>query len=139
MQDQFPVIKKQNLKHEEYAQKSVQDLFPEDVIRSATVKQFNFPSSCIAINKGNNTFSIQKLPQMVQLSCVNAIAVTDIDNNGAADIVLGGNNFGFLPQFGRQDASYGHVLLNDKTGVFTWVSPVKSGRLLKAKSVTLFR
>lgn len=133
MQDQFPVIKKQNLKHEEYAQKSVQDLFPEDVIRSATVKQFNFPSSCIAINKGNNTFSIQKLPQMVQLSCVNAIAVTDIDNNGAADIVLGGNNFGFLPQFGRQDASYGHVLLNDKTGVFTWVSPVKSGLLVEGE------
>src|SRR5690606_13825880 len=30
MEDQFPVIRKQNLKHEEYAVKSIQGLFPAD-------------------------------------------------------------------------------------------------------------
>lgn len=132
MQDQLPVIRKQNLKHEEYATKSIQELFPEDLLQSSAVKQFNFPFSCVAINQGNNTFAIQHLPQMVQLSCINTICVTDIDNNGSPDLVLGGNKFGFLPQFGRQDASFGHVLLNDK-GVFKWVSPVKSGLLVEGE------
>ena len=130
LQDQFPIIKKQNLKHEEYAEKSIQELFPEDVIRSATVKQFTYSSSCVAINEGNNKFTIQKFPQMVQLSCVNAICVTDIDNNGIVDLVLGGNKFNFLPQFGRQDASYGHVLMGEKNDGFNWISPERSGLLV---------
>ena len=100
------------------------------MIRLATVKQFNYPSSCVAINEGNNKFTIQKLPQMVQLSCVNAVCITDIDNDGIADLVLGGNKFSFLPQFGRQDANYGHVLMGEKNGGFNWISPVKSGLLV---------
>ncbi|HRN58361.1 MAG TPA: CRTAC1 family protein, partial [Agriterribacter sp.] len=104
----------------------------EDLLQSSAVKQFNFPFSCVAINQGNNTFIIQHLPQMVQLSCINTICVTDIDNNGSPDLVLGGNKFGFLPQFGRQDAGYGHVLLNDN-GVFKWVSPATSGLLVEGE------
>lgn len=133
MQVQFPFIKKQNLKYEDYATKSIQELFPEDVIRSSTVREFDFPSSCIAVNQGNNSFSIYKLPQMVQLSSVNAICTTDIDGDGAIDLILGGNDFNFLPQFGRQDASYGNVLLNDKAGGYNWIGPLKSGLLVEGE------
>jgi hypothetical protein len=41
--------------------------------------------------------------------------------------LLGGNEFGFLPQFGRLDASFGHVLLGDGKGGFSWISPDRSG------------
>lgn len=133
MQDQFPVIKKQNLKHWEYANKSIQELFTEEVIKKATVKLFNFSSSCIAVNQGNNTFAVERLPSMVQLSSVNAIAAADINDDGFTDLVLGGNKFGFLPQFGRQDASYGHVLLNNKAGSFDWLKPTKSGLLVEGE------
>lgn len=129
MQDQFPVIKKQNLKNEAYAEKTIQQLFPDDAIRSAVVKQFNYPASCVAINEGNYRFSVQKLPEMVQLSSVNAICVTDIDGNGVSDLILGGNEFGFLPQFGRLDASFGHVLIGENGGNFTWIPPAQSGVL----------
>ncbi|HRN55314.1 MAG TPA: VCBS repeat-containing protein [Agriterribacter sp.] len=132
IQDQLPVIRRQNPDHEAYATKSIQELFPEELLRASTVKQFNFPFSCVAINQGNNRFTIQHLPQMVQLSCVNTICVTDINNDGAPDLVLGGNKFGFLPQFGRLDASFGHVLLNNK-GVFQWVDPAKSGLLIEGE------
>jgi hypothetical protein len=40
---------------------------------------------------------------------------------------MAGNRFVFSPQFERQDASFGHVLLNDKKGNFTWVDPSRSG------------
>ncbi len=45
LQDEIPSIKKQNLKHEDYAKKSIQELFSPEVIKTCTVKQFNYPSS----------------------------------------------------------------------------------------------
>jgi hypothetical protein len=123
----LPSLKKKGLHHSDYAKLTIQDLLPSDVLSHAVVKEFNEPSSIIAINKGNGQFSIQKLPVMVQLSSVNAIQCTDINGDGFPDLVLGGNEFGFLPQFGRLDASFGHVLLNDGKGGFTWIDPRRSG------------
>lgn len=127
LQDEVPFIKKQNLKHEDYANKSIQQLFPEDVFKKCIVKEFNFPSSIVAINKGNGQFIIHKLPVMTQLSSVNAIYPMDVDHNGTSDLILGGNLYTFLPQFERLDASFGDVLLNDGKGNFRWVSQKKSG------------
>ena len=39
-------------------------------------------------------------------------------------------NSAFLPQFGRLDGSFGHVLLGDGKGGFTWIDPRRSGLLL---------
>jgi hypothetical protein len=127
LEGQIPLLKKQNLKHGKFATRSVQELFPPAVLDSALVKTFNYPSSIVAFNKGNGKFSIQKLPVMVQLSSVNAISCIDIDHDGSKDLVLGGNDFGFLPQFGRLDASTGHILLNDGKGRWTWTNTDRSG------------
>ena len=127
MEDQLPSLKKQNLRHAEYAKKAIQDLFPSQLLDSAQVKLFNYPSSIIAINEGNGHFRIQRLPTTVQLSSVNAITVLDIDHDGHPDLILGGNEFGFLPQFGRLDGSLGDVLLGDSKGNFTCLGPDRSG------------
>jgi hypothetical protein len=131
--DQFPGLKKQNLKHSDYARKSIQDLFPEPVIKSAEVKQFNYSSSVVAINDGKGGFSIQKLPLMTQLSSVNAIESMDINGDKQNDLLLGGNMFGFPPQFGRLDGSYGHVLINGGKDVLNWTEPQKSGLSLRGE------
>jgi hypothetical protein len=68
---------------------------------------------------------------MVQLSSVNAIKAVDINNDNKPDLVMGGNLFGFPPQFGRLDASYGHVLINDSNGKFNWIEPKRSGLSLR--------
>jgi hypothetical protein len=127
MEMQLPFLKKQNLKHAGYAQKSIQELMPGSLLDSAQVKLFNYPSSIIAINEGNGHFSIQPLPPMVQLSCVNAIRAIDLNGDGFPDLVMGGNEFGLLPQFGRLDGSLGHVLLNNGKGGFSWLPPSRSG------------
>ncbi|HWB90750.1 MAG TPA: VCBS repeat-containing protein, partial [Puia sp.] len=127
MEDQIPSLKKQNLKHAEYAKRSIQDLFPAPEIDSAIVKQFDFCSSIVAFNRGNGKFAISRLPDMVQLSSVNAIISTDVNGDGHPDLVLGGNEFGFLPQFGRLDGSLGDILLNDGTGRFTFLYPDRTG------------
>ena len=97
MEDQIPSLKKQNLKHAAYAKKSIQELFPAAQLDSAQVQLFNYCSSIVAINKGNGQFSIRPLPVMVQLSSVNAAACADLNGDGAPDLVLGGNEFGFPP------------------------------------------
>jgi len=78
LEDQLPSIKKNNLKNEEYSQKSIQDLFSKDLLTKCVVKQFDYVSSIVAINNGNGNFTIKKLPAMSQLSCINAIHCMDI-------------------------------------------------------------
>lgn len=116
MTDQLPSLKKQNLQHHEYAKKKIQELFDAEQIGKATVKQVNYTTSCVAINEGNGKFAIQELPVAVQFSCVNTIRCADINNDGKTDVILGGNEFGFQPQFGRLDACAVTVLLNTGKG-----------------------
>jgi hypothetical protein len=131
--DQFPALKKGNLRHSDYASKTIHDLFPENVLAKASTLIFNYSSSIVAINNGKGGFTIQLLPLMVQLSSVNAICATDINNDNIPDLVLGGNMFGLPPQFGRLNASYGHVLINDGKGNFNWLDPKTSGLFLRGQ------
>ncbi|HKP33105.1 MAG TPA: VCBS repeat-containing protein [Chitinophagaceae bacterium] len=125
MQEQLPVIKKQNLRHGDFATKTIQELFKPELLSKAVVKKFNYSSSVIAYNEGGGKYKIERLPTMMQLSSVNAIVCTDINGDGKVDIVAGGNRYGFPPQFGRLDGSFGDVLLNDGKGKFEWYG--KSG------------
>ncbi len=127
LQDQIPSIKKQNLKHSEYAKKTMKELFPADLLNKSIVKVFNYGSSIVAFNKGNGHFVIQKLPPLTQTSSINAIHQIDINHDGYMDLVIGGNKFGFPPQFGRLDASYGDILINDHKGGFTRLDYSQSG------------
>ena len=67
------------------------------------------------------------------MSCINAITCTDLNKDGFIDLVLGGNQFGFLPQFQRLDANMGDVLLNDGKGNFKWVDASETGLQLKGE------
>jgi hypothetical protein len=125
--EQFPGLKKANLKHRDYAGKSIEDLFGKEKLKNAEVKYFQYVSSIIAFNDGNGNFTIEPLPARVQLSSVNAICIEDLNADGSPDLVMGGNCFGFPPQFGRLDASFGHVLFNNGKGGFEWIPPVRSG------------
>jgi hypothetical protein len=125
--EQLATLRKQNLKHRDFANKSVNELFKEEDIKGAVQKKFEYASSCVAINDGTGKFAIRKLPVNVQLSSVNAILPTDVNNDGLIDLILGGNEFNLLPQFCRLDASFGHVLLNKGRNTFDWTYPDKSG------------
>lgn len=133
MQEQLPVIKKTSLKNEVYAKKTFQELFTAESIDKSIVKKFTWASSCVAINNGNGNFNIQKLPPMAQLSCVNVVFTTDVNKDGHIDLVLGGNQFGFLPQFERLDASEGDILINDGKGNFTWQPAAATGLHLRGE------
>jgi hypothetical protein len=127
MEFQMPILKKQNLKHGEFAKKTIQDLLPPELLKTSQIKIFNYCPSVVAINNGNGRFTIQPLPAMVQFSSVNAIRCADLNGDGFPDLLIGGNEYGFLPQFGRLDGSFGDVLINDGKANFSFMSNAKSG------------
>jgi hypothetical protein len=127
METQLPMLKKQNLLHKDFANKSIRELFSSQTLSVSKVKEFNFPGSVIALNQGQGRFAVKALPPAAQLSSINAIHCEDINGDGLPDMILGGNDFGFTPQFGRLDGSYGLVLINEGKGEFLVEDSRQSG------------
>ncbi len=127
MQEQIPLIKKENLNYKDYAVKTFQELFSAEAVKKAIMKTYNYTSSVIAWGKGNGEFEIQRLPNDVQYSSLNAILPIDVNGDQKLDLVLGGNQFGFIPQFGRLDANYGLVLVNKGNRKFEVLDDKVSG------------
>ena len=125
--DQIASLRKQNLTHNVFANKSMAELFEKPILEKTAVRTANYAGSIIAFNEGGGTFTIQKLPPQAQFSSVNALLCTDVNGDGTVDIIAGGNNFGFQPQFARLDAGYGTVMLNRGNRNFSCLLSVASG------------
>ncbi len=129
----LPGLKKQNLKHADYATKSMQDLFQPEVLKRADVKTATYFKSAVALNQGDGEFTLLALPREVQFSCVCDAYCGDLNGDGLPDILMAGNDEGFLPQFSKLDGSYGHTLLNQGDGAFKWIPPARSGFFVKGQ------
>ncbi|MBT8280590.1 MAG: VCBS repeat-containing protein [Muriicola sp.] len=129
--NQIVSLKKQNLKASEYARKTIEELWPKTVFDNSITKKSGISESVIAINEGNGQFRIKILPSRVQLSCVCGISCADVNNDGYLDLIMGGNNFEFKPQFSRLDANYGNVLLGNKDLDYKWEEYTKSGFFIR--------
>ena len=130
---QIPMVKKKNLSYADYAKKTFQELFAKEVVENTIQKEATIQESVIAINKGNGQFEIKALPKEVQFSCVNTICTMDVNKDGILDILLGGNQYEFKPQFSRLDSNYGSLLLGNKNGTYSWVPYSKSGFFMKGE------
>jgi hypothetical protein len=141
MQEQIPLLKKENLNYEIYAKKAFQALFKKELVDKAAMKLYNYTSSIIAWGKGDGQFDVQRLPNEVQFSSLNAMVSTDVNADGKTDLIMGGNQFGFLPQFGRLDANYGLVLINKGKRVLEVVEDKQSGLVItgQVRDMVLFQ
>ena len=128
---QLVSLKKKTLKASDYARRTIQELFPKEVIDISEVKKAEISTSMVAINEGNGEFTIKQLPSRVQLSCICGITSVDLNKDGYNDLIMGGNNHEFKPQYSRLDAGYGDVLLNDGKCNFYWQDYEKSGFFVK--------
>jgi hypothetical protein len=128
---QLAHLKKENLKFSDYSRKAIDDLFSEKKLSQSIKKEVNTAQSVIAINNGNNHFTVQALPERAQLSCINDMNFIDVDHDGFLDIIYGGNDYALKPQFSQLDASFGGLLLNNGKGNFDWVNYTDSGIFVK--------
>ncbi|MBV6442060.1 MAG: CRTAC1 family protein [Haliscomenobacteraceae bacterium CHB4] len=134
---QIPSLKKTSLKHVDYAKKSIQDLFPAEVLNKGIAMEGNYFQSAVALNEGNGRFTMIPLPKEVQFSCVCAIWCGDLDGDGKNDLVMAGNDAGFMPQFSKLDAGFGHVLINKGSGQYEWMENRSSGFSVRGDVKTL--
>lgn len=128
---QLSILKKQNLKASEYAQKTIDELFLDENFKRTIVKEGTIQESVIAVNDGKGKFTIKKLPGRVQMSCVCGISCADVNNDGYPDLIMGGNNFAFKPQYSRLDANYGTVLLGNDRLEYEWQDYNRSGFFIR--------
>jgi hypothetical protein len=127
MTTQFPFLKKKSIKHSEYAVLTVQELFPEELLKSAVTKSVTYLQSGIAVNDGKGQFKMMPLPYKTQFSCLNAIQSQDVNHDGKPDLIVGGNFSHFIPQLGSLDACRGNVLINKGNMQFDLLLSNQSG------------
>lgn len=128
--DQMPSLKANNLRHRDFASKTVQELLDKKLGNTQPL-EVNRAQSMIAWNDGKGRFTMAALPLQLQLSSINAIAVADVNSDGLPDIIAAGNQTDMLPQFCSLDAGYGNVVLNKGNRQFESLLPSQSGLLIK--------
>jgi hypothetical protein len=114
----IPSLKKKYPNFESFKTASITDIFAKEKLETSLKSHVDELHSVIIENKGNLKFEIKNLPDEVQFSPIYAIAKCDINNDGFQDLIMGGNLYNVQPEMGRYDASYGHILINDKKGNF---------------------
>lgn len=129
----LPLIKKRFLKNDQYAGKTMRDIFTDAELKNAVVKQVNESRSGLLRNNGKWNFSWEPFPVQAQFSPVHAIETADINGDGNIDILLAGNFFDVLPELGRYDASYGVVLQGKGKGEFDVVPTKRSGFFMRGQ------
>ena len=129
---QIVKIKKDYVGYQEFADKSLQELFSSSALEKAIFKEVNLLASVIAWNE-NGTFNILPLPAEVQRSPIFGIAAYDIDKDRKKELILGGNLYGVQPAIGRFDASIGHILKRNDAGSYEPVSPKETGFVINGE------
>jgi len=88
---QMPALKKKYLYYADYEGQTIDQIFSEEVIKSAAKSTVTNTASCVAWNNGQGRFSLDRLPTQAQFAPVYAILIDDFDNDQYPDILLGGN------------------------------------------------
>ena len=130
---QLPYLKKKILLYKDYANKSINDIFGNDLISQSTKLAIQTLSSSVMINEGNLNFKLLPLPEMTQSAPVFAMVADDYDNDGKLDIFTGGNFWDVKPDIGRLDANAASLLHGDGKGGFSFVPTMKSGISIKGQ------
>lgn len=133
MTKQLPVLKKKFLSYQKFSQAKFSDFFPSSVIRASLVLKATAFESMIFHGNENVQFDTQVLPRALQWSNISAICVDDLNGDLLPDLLLAGNFYGTNTQMGRNDASYGGVLINREKGGFTYLSPSESGFFVRGE------
>ena len=115
---QLPFLNKRFLSYAAFATASLDDLFGNEVLEKARLKEVNTLRTSYFENIGDEHYLERELPLLAQSSQVRDITVDDFNADGALDILLTGNNFHISTQLGRLDALHGLVLYNDGSGNF---------------------
>lgn len=133
----LPELRGRYESYADYGASRIEEIFAASELRQAKVLRAYEFASAVALNGGDGTFSLRRLPVEAQFAPVYAILAEDFDADGYDDVLVAGNFHGVPPVRGRYDASYGLLLRGDGTGRFEAVDVEASGLLIEGEARAL--
>ena len=118
LQKQMPFLKKKYFYAADFAKAGINDIFPSEKIRNASILSVDYFANAILINNGNLNFKTQALPWEAQLTSYRDAVVMDANSDNLPDILFAGNYYGNNIHNGRYDADFGTLLVNKGKGNF---------------------
>ncbi|MEC8599251.1 MAG: VCBS repeat-containing protein [Bacteroidota bacterium] len=128
---QLPFLLKKYLKHNDYKEKTVNEIFDYKELKDAIELDIKNCSTSILWNYNGGKFNLEKLSSEAQLSPVYAVLLSDFNNDDKVDIIIGGNQFRAKPQTGIYAGSQGVVYENYYNKIFKILKSKKSGIFIK--------
>ncbi|MDX2302894.1 MAG: VCBS repeat-containing protein [Microscillaceae bacterium] len=116
---QLVELNKKYMGYQAFAEAKPEEIFEPARLQKADKKTAEELKTCLYRNEGKGNFKQTVLPDEVQFAPVWAILTDDLNSDGYKDMYLGGNLYEINIQMGRYDASFGNLLLGNKTGMFT--------------------
>jgi hypothetical protein len=123
---QIPSIKKKFKNYDEFSTATLIDVYDEDKLEKGIHYDISSFKSAIFYNE-NGTFTRRDFTLRAQLAPSNQILVSDYDNDGIKDIILGGNLFASEVETPRADAGHGVFLKGGKEMSFKVLKPEETG------------
>jgi hypothetical protein len=127
---QIPAIKYKFKDYNSFANASLTDVYGKQNLETALKYKVTTFSSNYIENRGNNPWFMKPLPNEAQLSSINEIIVSDVNNDSYLDIIIGGNLYTSEVETPRNDASIGMYLTGNGDGTFNPIPATESGLYL---------
>ncbi|PZX60287.1 VCBS repeat protein [Algoriphagus ratkowskyi] len=133
---QIPSLRKQLPTYASYQDKTLQDLFPPEVLEKSIILTAETLQTTCWINGEDSRFSIQALPKEIQYAPVYAIALIK-NKNGEPILIFGGNKSRIKPELGSQMGSFGWSLKQDSSKNWQLMLPKESGLFVSGEIRTI--
>jgi hypothetical protein len=130
----LPYLKSRYVDYKQYAKQTVTEVFTQQELNEALVKNAYTFATTLARNNGDGSFTMMPLPAEAQIAPLYGILATDIDGDGKPDLLMAGNFDGVQPEIGKMSAGYGVYLRGDGKGHFTPVRTLESGFLVPGQA-----
>lgn len=110
---QIPGLSRKYPNYASYRNQSLDEMFSIRQLEKSVHRTSAEMRSGIAYQRPDGTFDFVPLPLLAQISPVQAIAITDLNNDNRPDLILAGNFLQAKPEVGIHHASYGQVWMNE--------------------------
>lgn len=124
---QIPSLKNKFKTYEDYGKATMADIFPEESLKDAYIRDSRFFESACIENLGNGSFKIHPLPVEAQTAPVFGMLSGDYNSDGNTDLILVGNSYSANIYDGQYDAFTGLFLAGNGNGGFSPVLGRESG------------
>jgi len=114
-----------------YGMATIDDLWTMKDREGAIIMQATDMASSYIQNEGDGHFIIKPLPLEAQTAPVYGMMSEDVDDDGNADLLMAGNDYGMEPYSGRHDAFIGLCLKGDGKGNFQAMPVTQTGFYVK--------